>query len=385
MKKRILSILLSVALVSTLMVATAGCGKKDVEEEVTTEAVRTEVATTEEPDIGPEGMARSYLTGEWIDEELAKKRPVAFMIENTSMSQPSSNSSNADVYYEAPEEGGVTRIMGIYGDISGLGTIGNIRSTRPYFVYSAIAFNAILAHCGGSIETYQELLDRGKIDNLDERVGAGGFFRESARSAPQNLYATSDGIQNAIKSKGYSEKYSETYEGYLNFNKDDENEIELEDGMDCAVVTVYQPDNKPWFVYNEKEKLYYRYQFGTEQMDEVTGKQLAVKNVIIQEVSVNAYFDEEEHDRVDVGIVGKGNGKYITNGKCVDITWECGGNGQKTTYYDVDGNVLKLNQGKTWINVMDRNYATSNMVYSTLEIFENVKSGSSTTESEEVE
>ena len=367
MKKKLLSVVLSIVMVGTMLTGLTACGKKDEAEEVTEKT--TKEATTQE-EKGPEGKERSLLTGEWVDEDIAKQRPVAFMIENTSMSIPSSNTSNADVYYEAPEEGGITRIMAIYGDISDLGTIGNIRSTRPYFVYTAMAFDAILAHCGGSIETYNELLDTGKVDNLDERVGASGFYRESGRSEPQNLYCTSDGIEKSISEKGYSTTYSDGYKGYLNFNKDDKNEIELKDGMDAAVVAVYQSDCKPWFVYNEKDGLYYRYEFGKEQMDEVTDTQLAVKNVIIQECEVNAYFDEQDHDRVDVGIEKSGNGKYITNGKAINITWKSDGLGYATHYYDVDGNELQLNQGKTWINIMDKSHATDNMIYSTVKDYE---------------
>ncbi|MGN0496580.1 MAG: DUF3048 domain-containing protein [Lachnospiraceae bacterium] len=367
MKKKIFSILLCSVMVCSLMV---GCGKK---EEPATEA--TTEATTEEAstEYKPEGMERSYLTGEWIDEELAKQRPVAFMIENTSASVPSHNSSKADVYYEAPEEGGITRIMALYTDYSGMDTIGNIRSTRPYFAYTAIAFDSILAHCGGSIETYQWILDQGLVDNLDERLGALGYFRSNDKSAPHNLFTSSDGVAESIKDKGYSTEYAETYEGYLNFNTDDENEITLEDGQDAAVIKVYQPDCKPWFVYNEEDGLYYRYEFGKEQMDCETDTQLAVKNVIIQECSVEAYYDEQNHDRVDVGITGEGEGIYLTNGKAIHITWKCNGYGKVTKYYDLEGNEIELNQGKTWINIVDKNHSSDNVIYGTYDDFESAK------------
>ena len=58
-------------------------------------------------------MARSYLTGEWIDADLAKKKPVAIMIGNTNDALPQYGLSQADVLYEAPAEGGITRLMPI--------------------------------------------------------------------------------------------------------------------------------------------------------------------------------------------------------------------------------------------------------------------------------
>ncbi|MGN0437420.1 MAG: DUF3048 domain-containing protein [Lachnospiraceae bacterium] len=373
MKKKILSVLLSVAMVSTLMAGTTGCGKKEEPEvATTTEATTTEEITTEEQDIGPEGMARSFLTGEWVDEKIANQRPVAFMIENTSMSVPSYNSSKADVYYEAPEEGGITRIMALYNDVSDLGTIGNIRSTRPYFVYAAMAFDAILAHCGGSVETYDQLLVPGYIDSLDERIGSGGYYREDSRSAPHNLYADSEKIKQAITDHGYATTYPEEFEGYFKFNKNDQEEIQL-DGKDAAVVVVYQADCKPWFVYNEEDGLYYRYEFKKEQMDAETNTQLAVKNVIIQECSVEPYYDKQNHDRVDIGITKGGKGKYITNGKAIDITWKCESSGDVTHFYDKNGDEIILNQGKTWINVMDESHSSDNVIYATVKEYEEAK------------
>ena len=35
--------------------------------------------------------------------------------------------------------------------------------------------------------------------------------------------------------------------------------------------------NEPWFEYNAEDGLYYRYQYGGTQIDELTGQQLACK------------------------------------------------------------------------------------------------------------
>lgn len=366
MKKKVLSILLCASMIATL---TVGCGKKEETTEVATSEVTTEEVTTEEPDIGPEGCKRSLLTGEWIDEELAIKRPVAFMYENSSVSVPSYGSSNADVYYECEAEGGITRIMMLFQDYSGMEKMGNIRSTRPYFAYTALAFDAILAHCGGSIETYQTIIDLGVIDDIDAYKSDTGFYRTSDRQAPWNMYTSSDGVDEAIAAKSISVNHKDDYTGYFNFNKDDKNEIKLEDGMDCAVVTPYQADCKPWFEYNEEDGMYYRYEFGGAQMDAAADKQLCVKNILIQETQVEAYFDEQEHDRVDVDLVGKGHGYYITNGKAIEITWECGDNGWGTEYYDMDGNKVVVNQGKTWIEIVDIDNKANIKIYGTKDSF----------------
>lgn len=367
---------INLLLLGAMMVFTvSGCGQKEeVTEEPTTQTeATTEEVTTEEEDIGPEGCARSFLTGEWIPEEDAQKRPVAVMFENSAASIPSYGSSKASVYYEAEAEGGITRIMCIFEDYSDMDKIGNVRSTRPYFLYNAIAFDSMLSHCGGSIEAYETIIDLGYIDNLDSYKGEVGFYRSSDRSAPHNLYTSSEGIEKAIEANGYNRNHPDDYEGYLHFTKDDENEVVLKDGMDCAVVTPYQSDCKPWFVYNEEDGLYYRYEFGREQIDAATNTQLSVKNVLIQLCDVEAYYDQQNHDRVDTTITGTGRGYYITNGKAIEIKWECEAEGQAPKYYDMDGNELAINHGKTWIDIVDTDNADKIGIYATLEEYQSRK------------
>ncbi|MCR5467501.1 MAG: DUF3048 domain-containing protein [Lachnospiraceae bacterium] len=380
MKKRLLGTMMALAVVSALTVTSAvGCGKKEEETEATeteteiTTEVETETETETETEVGevaPEGMGRSYLTGEWVTEAYANQRPVGIMIENTSSCQPTYGTSNAKVIYEFQAEGGITRLLALFEDISGMEKIGNIRSCRPYFAYTAMAHEAIYIHCGGSIEAYEQILNIGLIDNIDEIYRGTFFFRSSDRSSPHNLYTSTDDIVRAVNYLQYDVNHSDSFDGYFNFNTDDNNELTLDGGQDCAVVEVYQANPKPWFVYNEEDGLYYRYEFGSAQMDALTGEQLAVKNVIIQEAPVDAYYDEQDHDRTDVDITAGGNGWYITNGKAIPITWTCAGNAEVTHYYDLSGNEITLNQGKTWIDVMDVDDSEKNVIYATYEDYQ---------------
>ncbi len=146
MKKRMAWLLLAAMVLS----AAAGCGKKKEEpkeeppvEESTPTPTPTETPTPEPTPEPMEGKARSYLTGEWIDGELAKKRPLAVMIGNTSDALPQYGISAADVIYEVPVEGSYTRLMAIFQDYSGLEKIGSVRSCRHYFIHFANEFDEI--------------------------------------------------------------------------------------------------------------------------------------------------------------------------------------------------------------------------------------------------
>ena len=65
-----------------------------------------------------------------------------------------------------------------------------------------------------------------------------------------------------------------------------------------------------------------------------------------------------------------GNGKYLTNGKCIDIVWRRDSRNSAVRYYDLSGNEITLNQGKTWIEVIQSQNAGENNIYGTIEEFE---------------
>ena len=105
---------------------------------------------TEDDTLPPrEGMVRSRLTNEWVDEEVANTRPIAVITPNESNAIPHYNLSKASILYEANVEGRMTRMMAIYEDWQDLEKIGNVRSLRTYYAYWAFEWDAFIVHFGG--------------------------------------------------------------------------------------------------------------------------------------------------------------------------------------------------------------------------------------------
>jgi hypothetical protein len=176
MKKRLVATMLVLTMAMSLM----ACGKKDSEidenpttveegdlsetEEIEAEAVDSSAAFFDQK--SEDGKVRSYLTGEWVDEKYGRQRPVAVMIENTKACLPQYGIGNAGVIYECVVEGGITRMMAIFDDYTGLDQIGNVRSSRPYYVYFASEYDAVYMHAGGNPAAF-ELIDGGLVQNLN--------------------------------------------------------------------------------------------------------------------------------------------------------------------------------------------------------------------------
>lgn len=354
--------------VSCLMICTClglmftGCKKGDSDENTETEIVEMtkvpEIETeteTEEPPKRLEG--RNLLTGEPMEEEKACMRPLAVMLGNTVDALPQHGIGQADVLYEVPVEGGLTRLMAIFQDYSNLKALGSVRSCRHYFAYYAMEFDAIYMHYGQA--PYAEpLLESGKVSDLnglDAQVDSIAFYRDPSRKQPHNAFSTSEGIAKGIEYKGFETKYKDTFTGHYLFAADGET-VELKNGEDAIVACPGFPISKPWFVYNEEDGLYYRYQYKDKHVDGDDSKQLAFKNLIFQYSNYGAATDangnKDTHGYLDVKTTGEGSGKYITNGKAIDITWKKTDENSPARYYDADGNEITLNQGKTSVSIV---------------------------------
>ena len=309
----------------------------------TEEAETTAAFEVQEERVEADCKISSYLTGELVDVEKANRRPIAIMMSNDKEAQPHYGINRAGVVYEAPVEGTMNRFMAIIEDYDDLERIGSVRSCRTYYTYFAREFDAIYAHFGQSTFAVPYLEN---VDNINgvEGVGGNAFFRSNDKKAPHNAYASASKIKKTIEKLGYSTEYSDSYEGHFKF-AGGTTEVQL-DGQDAYKVVPGYSYNEPWFEYNEEDGLYYRYQYGAAHKG--NEGQIAVKNIIIQYAEWGYYATT---DYLNINVHTGREGYYITNGKAIPVTCMKDGEFGVTRYYDLEGNEIILNKGKTWICV----------------------------------
>ena len=302
-------------------------------------------------------QVRSYLTGKWVDKSIGERRPIAVMLNNIEEAQPMSGSSYADVIYECVVEGSLTRMMGLFENYDNLDKIGSVRSCRNYFVYYALEFDAIYCHYGQSAYA-MPLLNEPFVDNLSGLGSEGDivFYRTNDRVAPHNAYASAKGIKKGIETKGYDTNYSEDYKGKFTFARDGETIIpDSEDSYAAQRVEPGYLINKPWFEYNSEDGKYYRFEYDEKQIDAENNEQLAVDNIILQYSSW-----EQVDDKGYLGFDCHSGGKmtYITHGMARNGTWiRFDGDQGATRYFDSEGREIVMNQGKTWVCIIQDTYS----------------------------
>ena len=340
---------MSACIIASLLLT--GCGKSSSNSsETTIEAPKQgegAIETTMNYDF-EKGKTVSLLTGEMIDEKVAKNRIIACMINNIDVAMPQSGIGNADIVYECVVEGGITRLMGIFQDYKKLTKLGPVRSARHYYVDIANEYDAIYTHFGQTKYATSEIKAIG-IDTLSGLSALGGtvFYRDSARVAPHNAYTSGKGIKAGIKKSKY-EKENILTDSRFDFNLEQQS-LEDENAKKANKVTLRMNDySKPWFEYNKKKGTYYRWQYGNKHIDDQTGKQLSYENIIIQFAN---YSDIDHNGYQDIDLVSSGKGYYVTEGKYIPIKWSKKSKNKMTNFYTMDGQDLKVNPGKTWISV----------------------------------
>ncbi len=342
----------AILLAAACCLAFSGCGKSEPEpvEENTesTEIIETELPeelpTETEEVVDVNDPNRNPLTGEAMDASIAAQRPVTCMIGNTTDAMPQYGVGNADIIVEAPAEGGLTRLMTVYQDYANLPTIMSVRSCRHYYAYLSNEFEAIYVHYGQAIYATEMLKRFDDLNGLDGDLADVTFFRDKSRKSPHNAYINGESIIAGIQKREYRTEHGSAYTNTFRFAAE---ENPMENGQAAAVVEPGYSVNKPWFVYNESTGLYERYQYKAAHTDGKTGEQLAFKNVIFR---VCDYKVEPDGKYLDVKTASYGgHGKYISNGKAIDITWVKEVEDGVCRYYDANGNEIELNPGKTCI------------------------------------
>lgn len=366
---RKLKLLFLAALSSALMLT--ACGKEEEPDAVQEASViEVEEPSAEEPvmdetvaeneDLPPqEGMVRSPLTNEWVDEATASLRPLAVMVPNDKGALPHYNLSNADILYECLVEGEITRLMAVYGDWTDLERVGNIRSCRDYYIYWAFEWDALYVHAGGPFYI-DEVIGRKDTHNINALTAPSGvFYRTTDRSAPQNLYLDGADIYAEASRLGYPLEARADYvnndEHFQFASKTAPNTLEQYSDAKAAKkidLTNAYPTTQTWFEYNEEDGLYYRFQkpSGGAHIDQATGEQLAFKNVLVQ-FAYHEVRDAKGYLAFQC-IDSTKDGWYFTNGKAIHVNWKKTSDYDATRYYDDNGNEIELNTGKTMICIV---------------------------------
>jgi len=285
------------------------------------------------------------LNGELVDENSAKRHPLAIIIENHPDARPQSGLTKASVVYEAITEGGITRFMAIFGPHDAP-EVGPIRSARSFFIDWASEYNAYYVHAGGATDALA-LLPKSPVFDLPHtngyfnRIGRGGVASE------HTLYSSTAKLRELATNRKYpSNNRTES----LQF-KDD---AKLEERGTQATITVdfSSPSYKVTWSYDKEKNDYSRSLAGTSHKDRTTSEQIKAKTIIVQEVKRQDIQLPGAKPTFKFTTIGQGKATIYQDGKTTVGTWQKGNQQSRTKFLDETNNEVKLNRGTLWIEVV---------------------------------
>ena len=215
------------------------------------------VVTKKEPAPEPPKYY-SPLTGSQVDNEAATKQAVTgIMIENSPDARPQSGIKNSGAVFEAIAEGGITRFLVLYQEQKPQ-LIGPVRSVRMYYVDWVAAFNASVAHVGGSAAALAEVRN-GNYRDIDQFFNAATYWRATDRYAPHNVYTSFEKIDALNSSKGY------TSSRFTGFTRKDSTASKTPTATSIDV-TISGPLYNSHYAYNATTNTYDRSQAGAPHL-----------------------------------------------------------------------------------------------------------------------
>ena len=330
--------------------------EKDTANEQTSES--TEIDTSTEPDASTEPdepelvLNENPLTGEFnLTDGAVGKRPVAVMINNVKKSMPQYGIAQADIIFEIPVEGFLTRFMAVYADYTQMPKICSIRSCRPYFPAIAKGFDAVYVYSGMASQI-REYVNSLSLAVFEGGRNHGGLFgrdqerREAGYKLEHTMYFDGTGIVKAMEKRKIRSDIQEDNVGNA-FLFQQTTELVRPDGDTCTWVEINFGAATATLTYDIETNTYLKDFNGNPQVDGVEGTQLAFTNVFVLETTIKT-ASYGVHKDVDWH---GGKGYYISNGAKQEITWSKVDEESPLQFFDMDGNELRINRGKSYIAI----------------------------------
>jgi hypothetical protein len=267
--------------------------------------------------------------------------PFAVMVENSADAWPLSGPAKANLVFEAPVEGSITRFMLVFDSASSstVDQIGPVRSARPYYVDFANGIGSLYAHVGGSPEALTMLRSlTPRVEDLNEFFNGRYFWRAGSRYAPHNTYTSVEQLNRAV---------SNTQAIAFPFASWDYSDKIFVSSTVTSIQVPYQGIYRASWAYDASIRSYRRSQNGYEQKD-ADGSTVDVSNVVLLLTDSQVL---DEIGRLKIRTTGMGKALLFRDGTVQTGVWRRS-DGEHLRFETDDGRDMLFARGKTWISIL---------------------------------
>lgn len=296
------------------------------------------------PFLGGTRTARCPLTGEEAENsDLVGRTVLAVKIENSPESRPQAGLNEADIVYEEPVEGGITRFIALY-HCDTAQRVGPIRSAR--FVDPVLVRQygpAVFAYSGGIPQVIQGVADAG-LQDVGYDTHPDSYAVDPNRSAPHNVYSSTRMLFRAGRDRGSPPEEV--------FERDEEPPAREGSRRGRELHLEFSSSSNVYWRYQRNQDRYVRLHDEIPHTAE-DGEQVSAANVVVMEVQLQdtGIVDAAGNPSPEVIAVGSGRAWVLRNGRAIQGEWRRGSEGDVTQLVDRNGDVIPLAPGRTWIEL----------------------------------
>lgn len=293
--------------------------------------------------VAPSG-ALCPLTGTPAPGGAVPRRPaLAIKVDNYPDARPQSGLDKADVVFDVPVEGGITRFIAVF-QCQEASSVGDIRSARATDaeVLDELS-DPIFVHAGG-IQPVIDLLEQANLQNEDALSNANSIVTlDHNRVAPYSTY-TSTAQAWALNPSDTSPPaplftYSST--------------VPAGSPLSSLNIPYSQTNDNTWVWSSSADK--WLLEFSGQPAMLADGTQISATNVVVQTVNVT-YGPWVESGccslEVQSKLTGSGPLRVLRNGEQISGTWERAAVGDITSLTTGDGSTIPLEPGNTWVEIV---------------------------------
>ena len=270
-------------------------------------------------------------------------RPVlAVKIENAPESRPQAGLERAEVVFEEPVEGGLTRFIALYHcrDADRLGPVRSARLTDPDVLEP---FGRPLFAYAGGADAVKDAIESSDLVDLSYLIAVDAYERDESRSAPHNLYSSTGALRRAARGEGEPTPevlvFSETFDGKSRRAR----VAHLPFSSASDVVWTWSREPNAWLRFH-----------GTEPHLSESGDQIGADTIVVMHVRVvpGTIRDAAGNPSPEVTLTGSGRVWILRDGRVVRGRWERPTLDDPTRFLDRDGDEIPLRPGTTWIELL---------------------------------
>jgi len=283
------------------------------------------------------------LTGQPAPHGRVPDRPaLAIKVENLPEARPQAGLDRADVVYEEPVEGGITRFIVVF-QCHDAGRVGPVRSGRTTDPKVLVQFGRpVMGYAGGQAPVVRAI-DRAGVIDMNYNIAISAYIRDDSRAAPHNLYTSTRALWKAAKAKEGAPAPVFAYDPELAGPSRKARTVHLP----------FSPYSDVFWKWSRTQAAWLR-SHGTVPHVLEDGSQVQAANVVVMQVQVRSgpIVDAAGNHSPEVDLTGSGKAYVFRDGRMIVGRWERSSLKDVTTFVTKAGAEIALAPGVTWVELL---------------------------------